>query len=71
MKSEAKVSQRTEFASAELVLAAADHAAVESVLDDLRAAGRVAGELTLASAPADAEGVQVTGELLPPPPKKK
>ena len=71
VKSEAKVSQRTEFAAAELVLAEADQAAVQSVLADLRAAGRVAGELTVRAAAEDADGVQVDGELLPPPPKKK
>ncbi|WP_147916439.1 valine--tRNA ligase [Ruania zhangjianzhongii] len=71
VKSEAKVSQRTEFASAELALAEANHAAVQSVLGDLRAAGRVAGELTLSAAADGADGVQVAGELLPPPPKKK
>src|SRR5699024_5096517 len=66
--SEAQVSQRTEFASATLLLPEADHDAVRTVLADLRAAGRVAGDLTLGNG---TEGVAVDGELLPPPPKKK
>jgi len=52
------------------VLPEAEHTHVHSVLEDLKAAGRVAGELTVRAAAADAEGVQVDGELLPPPPKK-
>src|SRR5699024_11589268 len=56
VKSEAKVSQRTEFASAELVLPEAEHVHVHSVLGDLKAAGRVAGDLTVRAAGADAEG---------------
>ncbi|HLS62340.1 MAG TPA: valine--tRNA ligase [Ruania sp.] len=68
VKSEAKVSQRTEFASATLLLPEADHEAARAVLADLRAAGRVAGDLTLGNGTED---VAVDGELLPPPPKKK
>ena len=69
VKSEAKVSQRTKFASAELVLAPGDHAHVAAVLADLRAAGGVAGELTLSAAEDGADGVRVVGELLPAEPK--
>src|SRR5699024_293784 len=61
VKSEAKVTQRTEFASAELVLPEAEHTHVHSVLEDLKAAGRVAGELTVRAAAADAEEAQAVG----------
>src|SRR5699024_182317 len=50
VKSEAKVTQRTEFAAAELVLPEAEHVHVHSVLGDLKSAGRVAGELTVRAA---------------------
>src|SRR5699024_10379714 len=53
VKSEAKVSQRTEFASATLLLPEADHEAARAVLADLRAAGRVAGDLTLGNGTED------------------
>ncbi|TDE97252.1 valine--tRNA ligase [Occultella glacieicola] len=72
VKSEAKVSQRTKFASAELTLDAAQHDRVLAVLPDLRAAGGVAGELTLVAAEAgpDTVGVTVAGDLLPAEPKR-
>ncbi|UFU05277.1 valine--tRNA ligase [Ruania halotolerans] len=69
VKSEAKVSQKATFVSAELHLNAADHDRVGAVLSDLRAAGRVSGELTVTAADAS-DGVHVVGELVPPEPKQ-
>ncbi|SED81513.1 valine--tRNA ligase [Ruania alba] len=70
VKSEAKVSQRAPFASAELVLPAGQRELLAAVVADLRAAGRVNGDLTLAEATDGAAGVQVRGDLLPPEPKQ-
>ncbi|MBZ2196095.1 valine--tRNA ligase [Occultella gossypii] len=70
VKSEAKVSQRTKFASAELTLDPANHDRVLAVLSDLRAAGGVAGDLTLAAAGDGTDGVTVAGDLLPAEPKQ-
>ncbi|UFU04098.1 valine--tRNA ligase [Ruania suaedae] len=69
VKSEAKVSQRTSFVSASLTVPAGQRALVEAVAGDLRAAGRVTGELTVTES-TDATGIAVTGELLPPEPKQ-
>ena len=71
VKSEAKVSMRTEIARAELVVPG-DAAALETVVGDLRAAGRVVGDLVLTPAPDGADGVEVrVADLLPTPPKVK
>ncbi|WP_129336738.1 valine--tRNA ligase [Cellulomonas endophytica] len=57
VKSEAKVSMRTEIEHAVLVVPAALRDGVEAALSDVRAAGRVTGTLGLAVAPEGAEGV--------------
>ena len=70
VKSEAKVSMRTEISHAELVIPADRAAALATVVGDLRAAGRVVGDLVLVPGPDDAEGVEVrVADLLPTPPK--
>ncbi|QOR72009.1 valine--tRNA ligase [Ruania alkalisoli] len=71
VKSEAKVSQRTSFVSAELTVPSGQQALVAAVAGDLKSAGRVAGALTVTtSTEADAGAIGVTGELLPPEPKQ-
>ncbi|RYV51736.1 valine--tRNA ligase [Pengzhenrongella frigida] len=70
VKSEAKVSMRTEIARAELVVPNGSATALETVAGDLRAAGRVVGDLVLVPGPDGGEGVEVrVAELLPTPPK--
>ncbi|MEE6296388.1 valine--tRNA ligase [Georgenia wangjunii] len=70
VKSEAKVSQRTTFARARLTLPAADVARVQAAIGDLRAAGRVRGDLEVLGASA-AEGATVSAhELDEPQPRK-
>jgi valyl-tRNA synthetase len=72
VKSEAKVSMRTEISHAELVVPSGRVAALETVVGDLRAAGRVVGDLVLVPAADDADGVEVrVADLLPTPPKNK
>ncbi len=66
IKSEAKVSQRTEIASVELLVPEAQVAWVRATERDLRAAGRVR-DLTITSVP-DGDGAVITtrgGELVP------
>ena len=68
VKSEAKLSMRTEITAVELVVPAALRPGVESSLDDIRAAGRVTGTLTL----VDGDGetcVARDAVLVPPAPK--
>jgi valyl-tRNA synthetase len=65
VKSEAKVSMRTEISAVQLAVPAAFRAGVDAALDDVRAAGRVVGTLTL----VDDDGEQVVArdaELVPP-----
>ncbi|UNX55861.1 valine--tRNA ligase [Georgenia sp. TF02-10] len=69
VKSEAKVSQRTTFARARLQVPAAALPAVQVTLGDLRAAGRVRGDLEIL---ATADGVAaVTEHELDEPPAKR
>jgi valyl-tRNA synthetase len=66
IKSEAKVSQRTEIASVELLVPESQVAWVRAAERDLRAAGRVRN-LTITSVP-DGEGAVIStrgGELVP------
>jgi valyl-tRNA synthetase len=64
VKSEAKVSMRTMIATVTLLVPSALTGAVESALLDVRAAGRVTGELTLV--PADGDAVLTRdAELVP------
>ncbi|NMR19623.1 valine--tRNA ligase [Cellulomonas fimi] len=70
VKSEAKVSMRTEISRAELVVPADAVAAVTSAESDVRAAGRVTGELSLVAAPEGAETIEVRlADLVPAEPK--
>ncbi|MCC2309002.1 valine--tRNA ligase [Cellulomonas chengniuliangii] len=70
VKSEAKASMRTEIAKVTLVVPPAMTAGVEIALSDVRAAGRVVGELDLVS--EDGESVVARdAELLPAPPKNR
>lgn len=67
VKSEAKVSMRTEIAAVTLSVPAALRAGVEVALDDVRSAGRVTGTLDLVD--GDAETVVASNaELVPPTP---
>ncbi|WP_315094260.1 valine--tRNA ligase [uncultured Cellulomonas sp.] len=68
VKSEAKVSMRTEISAVELAVPAALRAGVEVALDDVRAAGRVTGTLTLVDADGEA-CLARDAVLLPPEPK--
>ncbi|MBO9553691.1 valine--tRNA ligase [Cellulomonas sp.] len=64
VKSEAKVSMRTEISAVRLAVPTALRAGVDAALDDVRAAGRVVGTLTI----ADDDGEQVVAhdaELVP------
>ncbi|WP_127130663.1 valine--tRNA ligase [Georgenia sp. SYP-B2076] len=63
VKSEAKVSQRTTFARARLEVPAAAVAYLQQALGDLRAAGRVRGDLEIVGSSA-AEHADVTGHEL-------
>ncbi|MPV38176.1 valine--tRNA ligase [Georgenia subflava] len=63
VKSEAKVSQRTTFARVRLQLPAGSIAAVQQALGDLRAAGRVRGDLEILGG-QDGEGAVVTDHEL-------
>ena len=68
MKSEAKLSMRTEITAVELAVPAAMRPGVEAALGDIRSAGRVAGTLTL----VDGDGetcVARDAVLVPPAPK--
>ncbi|GIG29184.1 valine--tRNA ligase [Cellulomonas marina] len=65
VKSEAKVSMRTEIEHAVLAVPAALRAGVEHALDDVRAAGRVTGTLELVD--GDGEGVLARDARLVPP----
>jgi valyl-tRNA synthetase len=68
VKSEAKVSMRTEIAAVTLVVPAALRAGVEVALDDVRAAGRVTGTLTLETVEVESV-VARDAELVPAEPK--
>ncbi|MDQ0374239.1 valine--tRNA ligase [Cellulomonas humilata] len=68
VKSEAKLSMRTEITAVVLAVPAALRPGVDAALDDIRAAGRVTGTLTL----VDGDGetcVARDAELVPPEPK--
>jgi valyl-tRNA synthetase len=66
VKSEAKVSMRTEIAAVTLAVPAALRAGVEVALQDVRSAGRVTGTLDLVE--TDTDAVTATGaELVPTP----
>ncbi|QTE30480.1 valine--tRNA ligase [Pengzhenrongella sicca] len=72
VKSEAKASMRTKISRAELVLPADQLDLVALAADDVRAAGRVEGELLLVPTADGADGVTVRfADLLPPEPKVK
>ena len=68
VKSEAKVSMRTEITAVELAVPAALRPGVEVALDDIRAAGRVTGTLTLVDGETES-CVARDAELVPPTPK--
>ena len=66
LKSEAKMSMRATIARAELVVPADQVAAIALVAADVKAAGRVTGELVLAPGPDGVDGVQVRfADLIP------
>ena len=70
VKSEAKASMRTKITRAELVVSADRVAALTLVSGDLRAAGRVVGDLVLTPAADGVDGIEVRfADLLPPDPK--
>lgn len=73
VKSEAKVSMRTEILRARLEVPAALLAGVQVALGDVRAAGRATGDLDVVEVPdaPDATVVARDAELLPPEPKQK
>lgn len=68
VKSEAKLSMRTEITSVDLVVPAALRAGVESALGDIRSAGRVTGTLTIVDGDGDACAAR-DAVLVPPAPK--
>lgn len=68
VKSEAKVSMRTEITAVELAVPAALRPGVEVALDDVRAAGRVVGTLTLVD--GDGEACVARDAVLAPPEPK-
>jgi valyl-tRNA synthetase len=61
-KSQAKVSMRAELGRVEITGPADQVAGVASAAEDLRAAGKIAGELVFTSDP-DADGITVQAEL--------
>lgn len=65
VKSEAKVSMRTEIAAVHVAVPAALRSGVEVALEDVRAAGRVTGTLTLSEGDGDVVVARDT-ELVPP-----
>lgn len=67
VKSEAKVSMRTEIAAVTLAVPAGLRAGVEIALDDVRSAGRVTGTLDLVEGDTDAV-VASNADLVPPTP---
>jgi len=70
VKSQAKVSMRTKISRAELVVPRDWAAAIATVSGDLRAAGRVTGDLLLVPGPDGADGVEVrTADLAPAEPR--
>ncbi|MDO5701597.1 MAG: valine--tRNA ligase [Bowdeniella nasicola] len=69
LKSEAKVSQRTTIAHASVEVPRGDAAHVQAALADLRAAGRMRGELTITE--ADVEAARVSAHELDEPPAKE
>ncbi|WP_147796226.1 valine--tRNA ligase [Cellulomonas sp. Y8] len=73
LKSEAKVSMRTEILRARLEVPATLLPGVQVALGDVRAAGRATGELDVVEVPdaPDATVVARDAELLPPEPKQK
>lgn len=62
-KSQAKASMRAELSSVEFTGPAAALAAVESVQDDLRKAGKIVGDIVFT--PGDGPEITVTAEVLP------
>ena len=68
VKSQAKVSMRTEIAAVTLVVPTALGPGVEVALDDVRAAGRVTGTITIETAEAESVIARDT-ELVPAEPK--
>ena len=71
VKSQAKVSMRTGLAGVELVVPAAWATAITCVSGDLRAAGRVIGDLVLVPGPDGTDSVEVrSAELVPAEPKR-
>ncbi len=62
-KSQAKVSMKTEVSRAQVTGPASDLAHAEQAADDLRAAGKITGELTFE--PTDEPELTVTAELVP------
>jgi valyl-tRNA synthetase len=73
VKSEAKVSMRTEIVRARLEVPAALLPGVQVALGDVRAAGRATGTLDVVEVPDGPEAAVVArdAELLPPEPKQK
>jgi valyl-tRNA synthetase len=71
VKSEAKVSMRTQIAAVTLAVPGALTSAVETALADVRAAGRVTGELTLVAAEGDVvlarDAELISAEAVPQP----
>jgi valyl-tRNA synthetase len=67
VKSEAKVSMRTELASASITGPSARVASLRAAADDLAAAAKVVGGLTLTEADVDEGALVVTAEVAAPP----
>ena len=69
VKSQAKASMRTSISGVELVVPAAELASIALVEADLKAAGRVTGDLVLVPGPDTGDAITVRfAELLPPSP---
>ncbi len=66
-KSQAKVSMRTELTRVEVSGPAASVAHAERAADDLRAAGRIVGDLTFTPIDADGDALTVQAEVAPQP----